>query len=329
MKTGSEQRRRLEKIAAQLEKTAMDPLTFGLSALGMHLGSNTLVKGLRAAHSAGIKGLGRILPNVERNAVAGGIQRGLTGAPTPLSHAVVNTWVGPEYLANAPAGEAIGKAFRGQPLGQTAKSLKAVSRELKKIPGVEHTPILGPLQEGTSMAANRSMPGGGLPKAPSTLPERPAWMHAVGPAAIGAALTPVAPDALLHGAINRGRLALAKSETGKKYLRENAFNAAAQEARGEKQTLLQKAKNLGSDFIISPAVRDPGVAAAKLVEYAKTNPHGAARLANTVLRSGTEVVPGARNWIEAGLQAHKGGVPVPFVEHLLEMQRKQAPYMRQ
>lgn len=245
-----------------MEKQAMDPLSMLGMSVGLHLTANAAAKGLRVAHSAGIPVLGKMLPGIESRAVAGGIHRGIANQPPPLRHSVINTWAGPEYLANAPVGKELGVGLRSLPRNRQANALKSLSRELGRIPGVEHTPVLGALRDGTSRAANKSL-SGGLPKAaPPNAQDAPSSIvSTVAPLAVGAALSTVTPDALIHGGINYGRMALAKSSEGAKFFSDQIREGVAEAHNPVAKTLKEKVKNLAIDFGLSPAARDAGVAA--------------------------------------------------------------------
>jgi hypothetical protein len=248
----------------EIEKAALDPISTGLV---MHVAANSGYKFLRS-RKAGHR--------LEAGQVATGYRHALGNRNIhPVARNVATFGLGPESLVNYDLGQELGNSLKGMSKGKRYRQLKKLRKNVAMAPHTREAPM------GRSVvpAVNRILSGqqGVMDKvkhvpanAPVTMAQK-ALSLGLGGAAIAAQ-----PDTAIHMGINATRKMIGNSDQGKRFFRD-------QFAQGLDAGPISKAKELASDFLISPAALDTRRLGAAMSKDTVDNKPLARRLGTSVL----------------------------------------------
>ena len=283
-----------------------------------HLGANAAFKGARSAGSfsshvaPGLKkggkltlmqrakdAIGKGFNRNQSKQVEDGMLRSLAGKGHGTTQKLVETWAAPEFMAGSHLGAMLGKGLGKMPAKERLPALEKLRAAIAKdpdffrnAPGANH--IVGGLDRviARSQAANRlgNVPSFLEPVGSMNLQGIKSRMPILGKsnwdtfgnvanAAIAAPLAVVKPGALMHAAVNRGRLAAAGSGVGKRYAQGQLAEGVARATGSPKYTSrTAQTLNKAKDYLVSPAVRDPSRFTEALTNLSATNKSSANEL---------------------------------------------------
>jgi hypothetical protein len=244
----------LEKIAS-LEKEAITPISLLLAGVGSHLGSNVITKALH--HT-------KPLMTWRKRSMGRGIRQSLSGDPRGIESRMAETWIGPDYAVSEEIGRRIGNALRDRSKGQQYRALKKMRKAVAEAPAsVRSLPIMEDLIPGINRALETPLPNVGVAREATRLQK--AAPYAVAP------LAALEPGLLVHMGINKMRSAIARSRTGKQYLKDTAMRGVQESPLARKvQNALpgvfqnkipsprqERLRDMGVGFGLSPATLAP------------------------------------------------------------------------
>lgn len=247
----------LEKIASQppgryLRRHRKTASVLGLAGLGAltHLGTNAIVKGTH--HT-------KPMQRLREGQLATGLSRAITGAPQSVRGGVGKVILGPELWANQDAGAALRPMLSKMSRRQQYKWLKKVRRAVQQDPKLAKLPFF----EDAPGAINQLLQQP-LPRTNSQAHVQPSMAAKVAPGLAAAGFAALEPSSLVHTGINVARSAIAKSEIGKKFFKNQAQRAA--EAVSTGQNPLPAARTAAMDYGLSPRALDSARITAGLSE---------------------------------------------------------------
>jgi hypothetical protein len=246
--------------------------------------------------------IGKRFNNQQSKQVEEGIIRGLAGKPAGLKQKLTETWLAPEFMAGQHLGAAIGQGLKKVPAGERSSRLAKLRASLVKDPQfLKDMPGGSHIAGGLGRIAERSRAAERLGNVPVHLDPLTAAMlkgkkarMPVGPSAdsnaamannllvasLGVPAALVKPSALAHAAVNRGRIMAAHSSVGRKVSESQLAEGIARATGSPKYTGKARQRlNSATDYLVSPAVRDPSRMSEAYINLQARNPAAAKSLA--------------------------------------------------
>lgn len=215
------------------------------------LGTALLAGGLHAATNLGMKIFrgSRAGHGFEADAMAAGLRRGMAGKN--LGHVtrdIATFGVGPEALVTHDIGRRLGERLQLLSGPRQHKLLKKIRKSIASNEHLRNSPISGPMVG----AANRLLSGREtlLDRLPSVAAgEKRGLGSRAASLGLAAATVAAEPHTALHLGINATRRAIARSDTGKRFL----LNQMRRGVEGKK---LHRGLELATDLAVSPGALD-------------------------------------------------------------------------
>lgn len=289
-----------------------------------------------AAPSGFFGGIGSKIQDADARAVQRGMVDVLAGKPMGIGSAIKKNLVATELGVPEDIGRIAGEQLRGKTPHQQKQLLKRVRKAIALNPEFRNQPQVEPVFR----AANNILTEG-----VGNLPIKDQWKLLGGvdrtkyyePALTAAQIAPAfaipfdptgvaASLAAKHMGINRLRVGLSHTESGKKFvddLMRQGLDRGVKGVRSEYLPQSVKAQELFTDTIISPAVRDPQKIVGTLGSISRENPRAGARL-NAAM---DDLITGGKGQARVGreLQAFDALPDEQKVEKLLDLRDSLSP----
>ena len=283
--------------------------------------------GSAASPQGFFSGIGSRIQDSDARAVQTGIRDVIAGKPRSFASEVKKNLLATELGVPEDLGRGVGEQLRGKSMHQQKQMLKKVRKAIALNPEFRDQPLVEPVFRATNNILKEGV---------DTLPLKDQWRALggvdrskyyepiLGAAQIAPAFAiPFDPTGIAaslaakHMGINRLRAGLANTAYGRNFVNELAGVGFKRGIEGIRPDTATKLQELATDYIVSPAVRDPQKVVETAAKITKKDPRAGARLTGAM----DEIITGGKGKAAVGqrLQAFDRLSDEQKMEQLLDL----------